>query len=73
MPGRVHGARCESRAAAEPVERPVERAVERSSSRFFKPKPSLLIKDAAGQRGIHCRFGMDGVRPSGRDKAVARP
>ncbi|KAJ1451082.1 hypothetical protein M885DRAFT_530652 [Pelagophyceae sp. CCMP2097] len=28
---------------------------------FFQPRPSVLLKDPAGQRGIHCRFGMDGV------------
>jgi len=25
---------------------------------FYKPRPSLFIKEPKGQRGIHCRFGM---------------
>ena len=28
---------------------------------FFQPKPNVFFKDPRAQRGIHCRFGMEGI------------
>jgi len=28
---------------------------------FFQPKPNVFLKDPRAQRGIHCRFGMEGI------------
>jgi len=28
---------------------------------FFQPRPNVFFKDPKQQRGIHCRFGMEGV------------